>query len=578
MSYLRKNFATATLSSNVLVGDNHIHVTAGHNLPTVVGDMILVIWDREAYDNPADDPNTEIVVAQYSSPNVYAVTRAQEDTIAFTHSSGDTVAMHLTAGLSSNDLLFLGTLKIDESGFSDNMFLNKSGSSIIYRNIINSDVPSALSGKTYNDLTLTSQATGFTLSGGILSKTLTISGDSIIDQSLSIDSSPTFKKITLSQSDVTAPYLEIENISSTVARFPNIALTNYAGDTVDALGYFNFRKASGSKISPSIADANGRIGEILFQAHDGTDFRSCLSMRCYADSTFDSTHRHAYLSIFSASGVGSISEKIRFTYDGKIGVKTSSPDRGIEINDADGNCLRLTYNDPNGSAANYVDYLVTSGGNGSITPSGGFLGVIGSLKVGDGGVTNYGEFESDGTLKFNGGATVWNDANVGAMTLTLPASSQPDEVNFVDELGADTGIPTWGFAVGEKVGGCIEIPHDYKEGTDLTFHVHWQGITSPAGGTDNVKWQLTYTVSSNGGTLDAVTVITKESAITTRYSFVRSDFIAITGTNFKIGDQFIFSLERVAASADEYAGDALVGTIGFHYECDTCGSRSITTK
>ena len=57
-----------------------------------------------------------------------------------------------------------------------------------------------------------------------------------------------------------------------------------------------------------------------------------------------------------------------------------------------------------------------------------------------------------------------------------------------------------------------------------------------------------------------------------------TSFTAITGTNFNIGDQFIFTLERIAASADEYGGDALLETVGIHYECDTIGSRAILTK
>lgn len=172
---------------------------------------------------------------------------------------------------------------------------------------------------------------------------------------------------------------------------------------------------------------------------------------------------------------------------------------------------------------------------------------------------------------------VYNDINVGGLALGGPAANLPDEVQFVDELGANTGIYTYGFDTGEQVAGSLEIPHDYKEGTDLVFHVHWQGIAAPTG-TDNVQWQLTYTVTRGGSTLDPVTVITIESGISTQYSFVRSDFAAIDGANFEIGNQFLFSLERIAASADEYSGDALIATVGFHYEIDTLGSRQITTK
>lgn len=199
---------------------------------------------------------------------------------------------------------------------------------------------------------------------------------------------------------------------------------------------------------------------------------------------------------------------------------------------------------------------------------------IGNLEDG-----HYTQVEADGTIEFNGNATVWNDANVGAVMLTLPAVNQPDEDEFVDEAGVDTGISTWAYAIGEKSSGSIEIPHDYKEGSNLYFHIHWQGITIPADGTDNVNWQLTYTVAKQqGATLDAVTVITKEIAFDTQYEFILTAFDAIDGTNFDIGDQFLFTIERIAASADDYAGDALVATVGLHYECDTCGSRQILTK
>jgi len=198
-------------------------------------------------------------------------------------------------------------------------------------------------------------------------------------------------------------------------------------------------------------------------------------------------------------------------------------------------------------------------------------------KFGDGGIANYSEFESDGTLKFNGNASVWKDVNIGGYSLSAIPAKIPDIVQFVDNVGANTDIYTRGFAVGEAVSGALEIPHDYKQGSNIIPHIHWQGIAAPTG-TDNVKWQLKYCVSRNEVTLVPPTTITIESGIDTQYEFILSSFAAITGTSFQIGDQFIFSLERIAATADEYAGDALVATVGIHYELDTIGSRQILVK
>ncbi len=205
--------------------------------------------------------------------------------------------------------------------------------------------------------------------------------------------------------------------------------------------------------------------------------------------------------------------------------------------------------------------------------------ILGSqgAKIGDAGVTDYTEFEADGTVVFTGAATVFKDINLGAAVLTKPAVSQPDEVNFVDENGDDTEIASLGFDVGEKVSGNFELQHDYKEGTNLVFHVHWQGKAAPTG-TDKVKWQLTYTVAQTGETLDATTAIVIETDFDTQYEFKESDFAAITGTNFNIEDQFLFTLERIAASVDEYAGDGIVATVGIHYEIDTVGSRQVLVK
>ena len=211
----------------------------------------------------------------------------------------------------------------------------------------------------------------------------------------------------------------------------------------------------------------------------------------------------------------------------------------------------------------------------NLTTTGGVT--AGASTFGDGGTTDYSQFEADGTLEFNGAATVWKDANVGAAMLSKPAASQPTETQFVDEAAANTGIYALGFAVGDKVSGTIEIPHDYKEGSDLTFHVHWQGAAAPTG-TDYVQWRLTYTVGVVGATLDATATMDTADTAVTQYNFNLTDFAAITGTNYNIGEQFLFTLERVAATGDAYAGVAIVATVGFHYEVDTVGSRQIITK
>lgn len=57
-------------------------------------------------------------------------------------------------------------------------------------------------------------------------------------------------------------------------------------------------------------------------------------------------------------------------FGASLGVGTTGPDRAVEINAATGNNVRLTYNDSNGSAANFVDLLTTPSGAFTVQPSG----------------------------------------------------------------------------------------------------------------------------------------------------------------------------------------------------------------
>ena len=172
----------------------------------------------------------------------------------------------------------------------------------------------------------------------------------------------------------------------------------------------------------------------------------------------------------------------------------------------------------------------------------------------------------------------WNDINIWWLSLSWPTSGKPWEANFRDSAWADTWITTLWFALNEQADWSFELMHDYKEWTDLYFHVHFQWITAPWWWTDNVKFQLTYTLSRNWNTLSPVTIISKEVAFTTQYAFARLDFDAITWTNFKIWDQFLFDLKRIVASSDDYAWEWLVATIWVHYQINSLWSRLIGTK
>ena len=188
---------------------------------------------------------------------------------------------------------------------------------------------------------------------------------------------------------------------------------------------------------------------------------------------------------------------------------------------------------------------------------------------------NYAYFEADGTLRFFGDATVWKDINIGGVSLTRQANKQPDLVAI-----NGTNILTYAFdgaSSEEEVHGGFEIQHDYKEGTDLIPHLHLYPTTTGAG---NIKFFLDYYIKENG--LAPVTGTTSFviAAGGTAWEELRSNFDSvIDGSTITIGAQCSFKLYRDPTDAeDTYGADVAISTFGVHYEIDTIGSRTTTSK
>jgi hypothetical protein len=109
---------------------------------------------------------------------------------------------------------------------------------------------------------------------------------------------------------------------------------------------------------------------------------------------------------------------------GALGVGTTVPDRKVEINDASGNCLRLTYNDADGSAANYSDFLVSSAGKLAIVPSGSAATIQAAINHGvdSGGTDSYAITLAPAPAGYIQGMQVVfkaNTANTGAASLNV---------------------------------------------------------------------------------------------------------------------------------------------------------------
>ena len=169
-------------------------------------------------------------------------------------------------------------------------------------------------------------------------------------------------------------------------------------------------KANNLEVNSSINMQNNRIVNLAMpvNASDAVNKR-------YVDSSLDNKIPYTGATADVYLGAHSI-----FTL-GTVGVNTLAPSKQLEVNSPDGNNLRLTYNDNNGSPANYTDFDLNSIGSLTITPTGGLVTMNSSLyvrnSVGIGQPTpNYtldvsGNFHTTGAAKIDGsiysGSTIY---------------------------------------------------------------------------------------------------------------------------------------------------------------------------
>lgn len=100
------NNAITTLATDLDAGLLTVNLTSVTKMPTSFP-FRLTLWNGALYGyrNPADDPDMEIVeVTAWNAPYYYAgaeylITRGMEGTADRAHSSGDTVALLITAGM-----------------------------------------------------------------------------------------------------------------------------------------------------------------------------------------------------------------------------------------------------------------------------------------------------------------------------------------------------------------------------------------------------------------------------------------------------------------------------------------------
>jgi|GEM_PF-1664127 len=171
--------------------------------------------------------------------------------------------------------------------------------------------------------------------------------------------------------------------------------------------------------------------------------------------------------------------------------------------------------------------------------------------------------------------TVYDDLRTPANSIKLLGSiGVPSYAQFADDGAGSTGVYTYMFEPTDlnQVFFTIQMPHTYKEGTDLLPHVHWSPQSTNTG---NCEWKLEYTIANIGDTFgDTATLSMLDAADGTINKHQVTTGATIDGSGMDISHMLVCRLYRDGGEGDDtFTGDAAFLEFDVHFEINTMGSR-----
>ena len=195
-----------------------------------------------------------------------------------------------------------------------------------------------------------------------------------------------------------------------------------------------------------------------------------------------------------------------------------------------------------------------------------------TMRVGDIDNDTYFEIEDDGFFRLVE-TVAWEDLRVPISGVRLPAANAPTWIAYKgSQVLAFDGTST------DTIFFVAQMPHTYKEASDIKAHVHWVPEDNTAG---NVKWQFTYSWVGAGAAFPSETTVTKIGAtpeVTDQHTI--TNIVDITAIDDGTSSMILCSLARLGSDPqDTYdAKDVYLLEVDFHFQKDTLGSRQELVK
>jgi len=167
----------------------------------------------------------------------------------------------------------------------------------------------------------------------------------------------------------------------------------------------------------------------------------------------------------------------------------------------------------------------------------------------------------------------WDDMSIAMANAKVPAANAPTWRDY-----KQTQVPAFSASQVNVLYFTAQLPHSYKEGSDLEFHIH---VAYPDAVAGNSVWYFSYSWANDGVAFPVAlsTTVTKPSIGIVDGHQLMEIIANIDGTGKKISSVLLCSIQRLGNSGDDNYGNEIYLVSGdFHYQKDAIGSRTMLVK
>ena len=171
----------------------------------------------------------------------------------------------------------------------------------------------------------------------------------------------------------------------------------------------------------------------------------------------------------------------------------------------------------------------------------------------------------------------WADLLIPVTSVRVPGAQAPTWTTYKGTqvlAFSDQGVA----GNEERVYFSIQLLHSYKEGSDISPHIHWVGEDNSAG---DVAWQLSYSWANINAAFPTETLLAVADANSTTLDYHNmTELPDIVGTGKTLSSMLLCELRRNSSNVlDTFAGkDAYLLEFDVHFQMDTPGSQQEFSK